>query len=153
MKRKVLVFISGPVPTEADRALAAKLNTAMFRNADQVQPGENPEKCTHVAGAVPRNYFKNAYGEPIDGVEVLKTFDAPAPAAAPVVETAETRPDAPAAGTQEAGSELPPAAEAPVVNVDSSSTIAAIKAELEVHGIAIPAGVTKKADLLALFPQ
>lgn len=61
-KQKVLLFIDGPVPTEAHRLLADKLTTTKqivcFRNAQQVTDNDCVEQCSFVAGDVPKQYAK-----------------------------------------------------------------------------------------------
>ena len=56
MKRKILFFIAGPVPTEAERAEASEIvGNVVFRNV-KFAADENPEQCDGVAGLVPDNY-------------------------------------------------------------------------------------------------
>jgi len=56
MKRKVLFFITGPVPTKADVAAASEIvGNVVFRNAN-FAGSEHPEICDAVAGCVPENY-------------------------------------------------------------------------------------------------
>ena len=57
MKRRVLYFVDGPVPTPEDRAQATKLGTKMFRNARLAGGADPPERCDAVAGAVPPAYL------------------------------------------------------------------------------------------------
>jgi hypothetical protein len=94
-KRRVLFFIAGPVPTEAELAAAEQLGTKMFRNAAQVTKDDAVEKCDAVAGAVPPSYAK------------LPRVEVPAVAVAPAPET-------PANTQSEAPADPAPAAPAPV---------------------------------------
>ena len=62
MKSKILFFINGPVPTEAEREQAAQIvGNVVFRNA-KFADGESCEQCDGVAGSVPENY-KHLTGE------------------------------------------------------------------------------------------
>lgn len=65
MKKTILFFIEGSIPTDEERAAAEKLGTSRFRNARLVKDSDPIEKCDAVAGAIPEIY-KN-----IEGVEVL----------------------------------------------------------------------------------
>lgn len=128
-KRKVLFFITGPVPTDADKALAAKLGTKMFRNAEQVVSGEKPESgTTHVAGAVPAAYRGVAGIEVLDESTVLPAIELPT------------------GGTS--GEEKPRERAADIIN--ESSTIGAIKKALAAKGVTFRA-TAKKAELLELY--
>lgn len=123
-RKKILFFISGPVPSDADRAAAAALGTKMFRNA--LQTDERPEVCDAVAGAVPDLY------KGVAGIEVL-TVGAPAP-------------DSASTSASDAPAPAPDAAPA----LDETATIAQIKAALDEQGIAYRAGANK-TQLLALL--
>lgn len=68
MKRNlftVLFFISGPVPTEAQKAEADEMVSGKvkvsFRNALYVAEGDSLERCNFVAGDVPHQYVKAGY--------------------------------------------------------------------------------------------
>lgn len=108
-KKKILLFIAGPVPTVADRKLADSLadtkTIVNFRNAEHVSPDDSLEKCDSVCGAVPARYLtpknKDEKLPPvIDGPTLpgLGIADAPvavpsaAPAAAPAP-VASTEPE------------------------------------------------------------
>ena len=58
--RKVIFFISGPAPTEADLTAVDGLlkprTNIVFRNASQIGDTDCLEKCDAVAGAVPSRY-------------------------------------------------------------------------------------------------
>jgi len=83
-KKKVLVFIDGPVPTASERALAEKLGTGMFRNAQQVRADDVCESCTHAAGAVPAQYRDKEGITVIEADEpAVAVEEAPAPVAKP----------------------------------------------------------------------
>lgn len=56
--KKILVFIAGSIPTEAELAFAEKHNTSMFRNATVGEPDACLEACDAVAGCVPEAYLK-----------------------------------------------------------------------------------------------
>lgn len=59
-KSKVLFFISGPVPSDAQQAQADEITTTkravMFRNALQVGPNDCLERADYVCGEVPPRY-------------------------------------------------------------------------------------------------
>ena len=56
MKRKILFFINGSVPTEAEKKSASEIEgSVVFRNA-KFAGNEPPEPCDGVVGAVPENY-------------------------------------------------------------------------------------------------
>lgn len=68
MKRKILFFIAGPVPTEAEKREASEIvGNVVFRNA-KFAGAEPPEPCDGVAGCAPENY-KNA-GVELETVQV-----------------------------------------------------------------------------------
>lgn len=56
MKKKVLYFIKGPVPTKEEAAAKEKIEGAVFRNALAVAVGDSLESCTGIAGAIPEAY-------------------------------------------------------------------------------------------------
>lgn len=98
-KRRVLFFIVGAVPTEAELAAAQTLGTKMFRNAAQVTDLDAIERCDGVAGAVPPRYAKcprldaPAVAAPIPAeTPVITTTEAPAPAAPAVAPTVANEP-------------------------------------------------------------
>lgn len=54
---KILFFVMGNAPTEAEYTLANDLGTGVvFRNATKLVPGAPLENCDFVAGAVPDDY-------------------------------------------------------------------------------------------------
>ena len=63
MKQKILFFIAGPNPTEAELAAAEKIGTTAFRYAGAIRPIDSLERCDAVAGdpdVIPETY-KAAY--------------------------------------------------------------------------------------------
>lgn len=56
-RKKVLYFIRGHVPTDAERAAAEKLDAA-FRNVSVHTKGERLEEADEVYGAWPEGYDK-----------------------------------------------------------------------------------------------
>lgn len=66
MKKIILFFIKGAIPTDEERAAAEKLGTYRFRNSILVKDSDPIEKCDAVAGVIPEIY-KN-----IEGVEILE---------------------------------------------------------------------------------
>ena len=56
MTRKILFFIKGSCPTDAEREAAKEIEGAVFRNAT-FAGSEVPESCDGVAGCVPENYM------------------------------------------------------------------------------------------------
>lgn len=65
-KKKVLFFISGPVPTAAQMAQADTITTnsrvVAFRNATQVGKDDGLERADFVCGDVPARYLVEAKG-------------------------------------------------------------------------------------------
>jgi hypothetical protein len=55
-KEKILVFIKGTVPSEADLALGKKYSTRAFRSLACYTPEDFIEPCDGVVGAVPSAY-------------------------------------------------------------------------------------------------
>lgn len=55
MKKKILFFIKGACPTQAEREASEGIEGVVFRNAN-FAVGEPPETCDGVAGCVPENY-------------------------------------------------------------------------------------------------
>lgn len=140
VRKRILFFIAGSAPTEAESAAAATLGTKMFRNASQVFSGDTPESCDGVAGKVPVSYahFPRADAAPSEPAAPVATlnppdFVKPAAVAAAVVS------DDPVAAQRAAEDEGA-----------KSATVAQLKAALAQLGIEIPPG-SKKADMLALF--
>lgn len=158
--RKILFFIATGVPTQQELDAAAKLNTRMFRNASQVSSDEKPEACTHVTGIVPvPSIYFTKEGEPVKGVAVIKLDEHGNEVTAPVATggtstgssgngSTVTLVATGATGSGDAGN----GGGKPAVVMTEKNTIAQIMEALAGAGIEIPAGVTKKADLLALFP-
>lgn len=97
-KTKVIYFIDGPTPTEADHVAVdriAKYRTqVVFRNANLIVPGEALEKCDLVAGHIPALYNEfpraeenkgDAIPVPAPGVVAEETINSEKPVAeAPV---------------------------------------------------------------------
>ncbi len=62
-RQKILFFIAGPNPTDAELAAAEKIGTEAFRYAGAIRPIDTLEKCDAVAGdpdVIPETY-KAAY--------------------------------------------------------------------------------------------
>lgn len=89
--KKVLYFIAGPVPTDAEREDAEQYyngkSTVAFRNARFVNKDEAIEAFDIVAGLVPANYEAAALAK---GEEALQ--------AVPIVDAATVPPGSPLAG-------------------------------------------------------
>ena len=78
--KKILFFINGPVPTEADKLEASEIvGKVVFRNAN-FAASEQPEPCDGVAGAVPENY-KALF--PVAGAEIPEPAESDKPKAKP----------------------------------------------------------------------
>lgn len=141
-KKKVLFFISGPVPSAEQMSQADKLTNlrqnVMFRNGLQVSDDDSLEKCDYVAGDVPKRYaekFERIGDLQLPGLEAApETPAAPAPVAAPSPE--------PVVG--EVAPSVPPLAD--------NATNADIKAALVERGIEFPKNANKAA-LIALYNQ
>lgn len=93
-KTKVIYFIDGPAPTEADHAAVERIakyrSHIVFRNAQHIVKGEALEQCDLVAGAVPSLYANFPHAEENKGDQVpvpapgAVSTEVTAPASAPV---------------------------------------------------------------------
>jgi hypothetical protein len=94
--KKVLYFIAGPVPNDAEREDAEQYyngkSTVAFRNASKVNKDEAIEAFDIVAGRVPANYAAAALEKGEDALQ-----------AAPIVDAASVPPGSPLAGKDAAG--------------------------------------------------
>ena len=64
--KDAIYFIAGPVPTKSEAAEIEKLGIKRIRNASMVKDVDCLEKCSKVAGSVPKKYIG------VKGIEVLK---------------------------------------------------------------------------------
>lgn len=149
-KRKILFFISGPVPTEAQEQLANELantkTTVCFRNGLQVSSDDSLEKCDAVAGDVPARYRTPRHKDEVlpPMVEELTLPGLGAPDTSVPDSSAAAAPSAPVASA-EAAPTAPSVAE-----LSDSVTVAQLKAALTERGIEFPKAANKAA-LLALY--
>jgi cell division septation protein DedD len=58
LKKRILYFIAGIAPTEAEERAALSLGTTIFRNAQSYYDGDFVEPCDGVAGCAPEAYLK-----------------------------------------------------------------------------------------------
>jgi hypothetical protein len=156
-KTKVLFFIIGPTPTEADFAAADKLTSTrqqvVFRNAEQVSPTDGVERCDFVAGAVPAGPYSKVprADKPAEAI----ASPAPAPALAPVEVAVAPAPDAapiPSVATEPAPEAPAPAPEPAAYEVDESSTKAEIMEALTRRGLRYSSNANK-TELLAILRE
>lgn len=67
---RVIYFIAGSVPTDAERKEASALGAnVVFRNASLIAPENSLEDCAGVAGAVPASYKEKP-----DALTVISKF-------------------------------------------------------------------------------
>lgn len=164
-KSKVLFFIVGPVPTEADKAAAAAIENktirVMFRNASAIGDGDAVESCDGLAGKIPALYRSRlpdvkVYGEDSAPAKpaVPAPVSVPTPAApAPVVATIPAAPVVPASESTPTPAPQPDAAAQQRAAEDEgakNATAAQLKEALKGLGIKF-ASNANKAELLALF--
>lgn len=134
LKSKVLFFISTPVPSEVEVALADKLTTSRrvvaFRNASQVNDSDSLERADYVCGEVPDRYLVEAKGWVIPQVIDLKqpelSFEPePAAPASPMssVATGSGEGSAPAAGAGEQSSTTTPPVEPTAEDIKAFSAL------------------------------
>ena len=88
IKKSILFFIAGAIPTAAERAAAEKLGTQKFRNVRYID-STAPEVADGYAGLVPENY-REAFPK-----KVIEANEEAAPAPEPVKPAAT--PSSPAA--------------------------------------------------------
>jgi hypothetical protein len=95
-KRKILYFIDGPVPTQAQIDEAWDLGTSMFRNKQHFGDGDSIEHCDGVAGDPPAAYVEK-YKEIVKAVQKRALPAPPAEVVAPPKAVPPPPPAAPAA--------------------------------------------------------
>jgi hypothetical protein len=111
IKKSILFFIAGAIPTAVERAAAEKLGTAKFRNVRYVDDTA-PEVADGYAGKVPQNYRDKFPGKVIEEAKTEEAPEAPAPAPKAVVASPST-PAADDAANTPAPGKAKPVAKAP----------------------------------------
>lgn len=144
--KKILYFISGPVPTKEQEAEAAALG-ALFRNAAIADKTGFVESCDAVAGDVPERYVRF----PVVGGEAQQDQPSVLPVTPPAVDIpAQPEVTAEEAVEPEAQQQEQPDATGHVEQLRAALMEKTVKEQREIakaNGIPLPADINTKEEI------